>query len=102
MKPRALLYPLAAFVLASCANDFEKQSHISKLRILAVKAEPAELIIQQGQPPPKTLLSALAVDPTGGIIHLRWALCTVQQAVPDPATDCPGTQGIDLFSPFGS
>ena len=88
--------------LAACAPDFEKQSHLSKLRILAAQAEPAELIIEQGQPPPKTTLTALAVDPQTGLIQLRWALCTVQGAVPSPTLDCPGTQGIDLFSPFGA
>jgi hypothetical protein len=91
-----LLLLCAAILGAGCANDFEKQSHISKLRVLAVQADPAELIIDTTQPPPKTLLTALAVDPSGAVIELRWAVCTVLDAVPDPAIDCPGAQGIDF------
>ncbi len=101
MRHLLRLLLLAFSVLAACANDFEKQSHISKLRILAVRADPAELIIEPGQQPPKTVLSALAVEPSGALITLQWALCTVQGVVPSPALDCPGTQGIDLFAPDG-
>jgi hypothetical protein len=80
-----------------CASDFEKQSHISKLRILAVKAEPAELIADKAADPPQTTLTALAVDPSGATIEVRWALCTAQ-GVPSPSIDCPGAQGLDLLA----
>jgi hypothetical protein len=84
--------------LAACADDFEKQSHISKLRVLAVQAEPAEIIVDMAaQLPSVTLkLRALAVDPRGAPIEVRWALCTVQDSVPSPSLDCPGSQGFDL------
>ena len=89
-------------LLLACSNTFEKQSRISKLRILGVRAEPAELLIEEGKPPPRTTLTALAVDPSGATIQLRWALCTVQGAVPSPSIQCPGSDGIDLFSTNGS
>ena len=89
---------IAAGLLAACSSDLEKQSQIVKLRVLAVQAEPAELIFASGQPPPKTTLTALAVEPANAPIAMQYALCTVQDAVPSPMLDCPGTQGIPLPS----
>ena len=100
--PRRLLrhllraFALCAALALSCAEDFEKQSFISKLRVLAVQFEPAELIADPNAEPPKTRMTALAVDPAGNPVGLRWALCTVQDPVPSPSIDCPGTQGFDL------
>lgn len=93
---RPLLFALTATIANGCADDFERQSRISKLRALAVQAEPAELIADPNQPPPKTALTAFAVEPGGAPVMVRWALCTVQAAVPSPDLDCPGAQGIDF------
>lgn len=93
---RPLLFALTAAIANGCADDFEKQSRISKLRVLAVQAEPAELIADPNQPPPKTSLTAFAVEPGGAPVTVRWALCTVQAAVPSPDLDCPGAQGVDF------
>jgi hypothetical protein len=87
---------MAALLLPGCPGDFEKQSEVVKLRVLAVQAEPAELIVEPGQPLPRTTLTALAVEPSGAPIAMEYALCTVQQAVPPPDVDCPGTEGIPL------
>jgi hypothetical protein len=81
---------------AACANDLEKQSEVVKLRVLAVRADPADLVVSPGQPPPRTTFTALAVDPSGAPISMRFALCTDQSATPSPTLDCPGTQGLDL------
>jgi hypothetical protein len=94
---RRALFLLAA-LLSGCADDFEKQSRISKLRILAVQAEPAELIADPNGPPPATSFTALAADPDGGVAQLTWALCSVQGTIPPPTLDCPGAQGFDLPS----
>ncbi|MFL5362894.1 MAG: hypothetical protein ACJ78U_18170 [Myxococcales bacterium] len=101
--PRCALRPLAlvALACAACSNDLEKQSEIVKLRVLAVSAEPADLVVSQGQPPPRTTLTALAVEPSGAPVTMRFALCTEQSATPAPDLDCPGAQGIDL-PPSGS
>jgi hypothetical protein len=89
----------AAALLAGCPGDLEKQSEIVKLRVLAVQAEPAELIVDPAASSlPKTTLTALAVEPSGAPIAIDYALCTVQQEVPPPDVDCPGTQGIPLAS----
>ncbi|MFL5308888.1 MAG: hypothetical protein ACJ79H_00405 [Myxococcales bacterium] len=87
---------MAALILPGCPGDFEKQSEIVKLRVLAVQAEPAELIVEPGQPLPRTTLTALAVEPSDAPVAMEYALCTVQEAVPPPDVDCPGTQGIPL------
>jgi hypothetical protein len=71
-----LLLPCALF-LCGCPENLEKQSEIVKLRVLAVQAEPAELIVDPAQPLPRATLTALAVEPP-------------------PTIDCPGTQGIPL------
>ena len=87
---------LAGLLLPGCPGDLEKQSEIVKLRVLAVQAEPAELIVDPAQPPPRTTLTALAVEPSGAPIAMEYALCTVQEEPPPPDVDCPGTQGIPL------
>ena len=86
----------AALLLPGCPGDLEKQSEIVKLRVLAVQAEPAELIVDPSQPLPRTTFTALAVEPGGAPIAMEYALCTVQEQVPPPSVDCPGTQGIPL------
>ncbi|HYV67797.1 MAG TPA: hypothetical protein VE964_16240, partial [Myxococcales bacterium] len=81
-KDAALWAVLAGTLLAGCPENLEKQSQIVKLRVLAVEAEPAELIVDPAQPPPRTTLTALAVEPSGAPIAMEYALCTVQEAVP--------------------
>ena len=98
LLPRVGCIALAA-LLAACPDDLEKQSEVVKLRVLAVQAEPAELIIDLSKNAfPQTTLTALAVEPSGAPVAMEYALCTVQQQVPPPDVDCPGTQGIPLAS----
>lgn len=89
----------AALLLTGCPGDFEKQSEIVKLRVLAVQAEPAEVIFDLSRgSSPSTTFTALAVEPSGAPVAVEYALCTVQDPVPPPDIDCPGRQGIDLPS----
>ncbi|MCA1825423.1 MAG: hypothetical protein LC689_00605 [Myxococcales bacterium] len=81
---------------AGCPAGLEAQSHVSKLRVLGIKAEPPELIVQPDAGLPSTTLTALAVDPSGAPISIRFALCTDLSGVPSPTLDCPGSAGIDL------
>ena len=97
-KGAAACAALGAAMLLGCPGDLEKQSEVVKLRVLAVQAEPAELIVDPAQPLPRTTLTALAVEPSGAPIAMEYALCTAQEAVPPPDVDCPGTQGIPLPS----
>lgn len=82
-------------LLAACPSGLEEQSHVSKLRVLAVRADPAELVYGGGTLP-ATALKALAVTPDGGADEVRYALCTQITGAPSPTLPCPGDAGIDL------
>ena len=85
------------FVLlaAACGPKFEKQSHVSKLRVLAVRADPPEVVLVPGQPMPPVNLTALAVGREGEPVQMRWALCDAV-GLPAADLDCPGQAGLDL------
>ena len=92
----AALLGLAAVALA-CSNNFELQSEIRKLRVLAVSAEPAELILQPDAGAyPATTFTALAVEPHGEPVTMEFSLCLVQGALPAADLGCPGDAGIPL------
>jgi hypothetical protein len=92
MRAAAIL----ALACAACATDLEKQSEVVKLRVLALRADPAELVVSDGGLPPRTTFTALAVEPSGAPTSVRYALCTDQNPTPSPTLDCPGAQGVDL------
>jgi hypothetical protein len=92
---RAALFLFSA-LLAGCPSNLEQQSHVSKLRVLAVRADPAELILDPDGGLPATTLTALAVQADGGPISVRFALCTEISLAPSPTLACPGEAGIDL------
>jgi len=89
---------LLALACAACATDLEKQSEVVKLRVLAVRADPAELVVSDGGIPPRATFTALAVEPSGAAAAVRFALCTDQDPAPSTTLDCPGRQGVDLPS----
>jgi hypothetical protein len=92
-----LCFLAAAALLAGCANDFEPQSQVRKLRVLAVAAEPAELIVQPDAGAlPATTLTALAVEPNGAQVAIGFSLCTAQGQLPAPDLACPGDAGLPL------
>ncbi len=94
---RALTLAAAAgFFLSGCPDGLERQSHVTKLRVLAVRAEPPVLVLQPDAGLPHTLLTALAVEPSGAPIALRYALCKFLGTAPSAQLDCPGDAGIDL------
>ena len=92
---RALLAAVALFA-AGCPAGLEPQTHVSKLRVLGVRADPAELIVDADAGLPAATLTALAVDPSGAPISMRFALCADLSGVPSPTLPCPGAAGIDL------
>jgi hypothetical protein len=94
---RAALLAIA-LLAAGCPGGLEEQQHISKLRVLGVRADPAELILDADAGLPAAALTALAVDPSDAGITVRYALCTDLSGVPAPTLDCPGDAGIDLPS----
>lgn len=92
MRRAALLLLLCA----ACPSGLEEQSHISKLRVLGVHADPVELLLTPDAGLPATTLSAIAASPDGGAPTVKFALCTQISSAPDPSLDCPGDAGIDL------
>jgi len=85
-----------ALLCTACPAGLEAQSHVSKLRVLGVRADPPELILQADAGLPATTLTALAVTPDGEAESVQFALCTLLTSAPDPSLDCPGDAGIDL------
>lgn len=87
---------LLLLLLAACPAGLEEQSHVSKLRVLGVRADPPELILQPDAGLPATTLTALAVTPDGAAQWMQFALCTQLSSAPDPSLPCPGQAGIEL------
>src|SRR5204862_4555050 len=87
---------LLALLLAGCPSNLEEQSHVSKLRVLAVQADPPELVLGPDAGLPATTLTALAVEPTGAGISLLFALCLEITSAPSATLPCPGNAGLEL------
>jgi hypothetical protein len=98
---RAALLAAAALVLAGCPSNLEEQSRVSKLRVLAVRADPSELVLPSDGGLPATTLTALAVEPSDAAISLQFALCKEIGGTPSVTLPCPGDAGIEL-PPVGS
>jgi hypothetical protein len=91
----SLFVPLALLVSA-CGTDFELQSEIRRVRVLAVRAEPAELLVDPAlstMPPPVTF-SALAVSPDRPVT-VTYALCRATATNPYDGS-CPGNNSVPL------
>jgi hypothetical protein len=69
--------------LAGCSDDFAPYSDLDRLRILAVKADPATPLAGQ-----TATLSALTFAPAGETISLHWTWCPVAAKASD-AYACP-------------
>ncbi|MBN1207049.1 MAG: hypothetical protein JXB05_19345 [Myxococcaceae bacterium] len=95
MRAPALL--CLAAVVAACGPDFELQSEIRRVRVLAIKAEPAELTLDPDAPalPPPVQLSALAVAPDERSVDVALALCRPGN-VYGAEVECPGEDGATL------
>jgi hypothetical protein len=88
----------AAAMLAGCPSNLEEQSHVSKLRVLAVRADPPELVLEPDAGAPAATLTALAVEPGHAGISVQFALCKEITGAPSPTLPCPGDAGIELPS----
>ncbi len=93
---RLHLPAFVALLLAGCAPDFELQSEIRRVRVLAIQAEPAELVVDPDAatlPGPMTF-NALAVTPDARPVTVRYALCRFTGNPYDGR--CPGDNGVAL------
>ena len=96
MRALAKFSGLLFLLFAACQDPLDPQSRVSKLRILAVRADPAELVLDADAGLPQTTLTALAVNPAGAAPTTSYALCKVLTGVPSADLPCPGSAGIDL------
>jgi hypothetical protein len=84
-------------VMAACGPDFELQSEIRRVRVLAIKAEPAELTVDPDNPalPPPIQFTALAVAPDERSVGVALALCRPGNTY-GSELECPGKDGATL------
>jgi hypothetical protein len=94
---RALVSLVLAAAVAACGPTFERQSEIRRVRVLAIKAEPAELVVDPDSPalPPPVVFSTLAVAPEEREVEVTLALCKLGNAYSEQL-DCPGADGATL------
>jgi hypothetical protein len=85
-------------LLLACTNDLERPSQLERVRVLAIRADPAELALDPDglAPPPPVRLSALTFAPDGGTATVSYALCRPGANVYAPDVQCPGADGLAL------
>jgi hypothetical protein len=82
---------------SACSNDLERQSQLERVRVLAIRAAPAELALDpEGMTPPAPVqLTALTFAPDGGTA-VTYALCRPGANVYAQGVECPGADGLTL------
>jgi len=93
---RALPPTLALFLGSACEPSVVSQSEIHSTRVLAVRADPPELVLLPDAGPPAPVhFTSLAVTADGGTPAVTFALCLSGDPY-DPSFQCPGADGITL------
>jgi hypothetical protein len=94
---RRVLPPLAFLAAASaCEPSVIPQSELHTTRVLAIRADPPELLVlpDAGVPPP-VHFTALTFAPDGGTPSVTFALCLTGDPF-NPNFQCPGPDGLTL------
>ncbi|WP_338870908.1 hypothetical protein [Myxococcus stipitatus] len=96
---RARVFIILAALLGAnlgCGPDFELQSEIRRVRVLGIRAEPPELVLNPdtGEMPGPVSFSALAVTPDARPVTVTYALCRLDGNPYDGR--CPGDNGVAL------
>jgi len=88
----------AVWSIAACENDLERQSQLERVRVLGIRADPAELALDPDgvMPPAAVRFTALTFVPDGGTPSLTYALCRPGANVYAPEVQCPGADGLTL------
>jgi hypothetical protein len=94
---RAPVLLCLALAVSACGPTFETQQEIRRVRVLALKAEPAEMVLNPDAPavPPPTQFTALAVAPDERPVDVTLALCRLGNAY-SGELECPGKDGATL------
>jgi hypothetical protein len=94
---RAPVFVCLGLAVAACGTEFELQQEIRRVRVLALKAEPAELTLNPEAPalPPPILFTTLAVAPDERPVDVTLALCRPGN-VYGSELECPGRDGATL------
>ena len=69
---------LPVVAAAACTDDLPSYERIEDMRVLAVRADPPE-VLQDGAAPIDMRFSALVLDPRGGPIEATWSFCPVEE-----------------------
>lgn len=87
---RRLVLWSAVLSLAGCGVVFERSSEVVDLRVLAISAEPPE-IVADGVPPPSVTVRALIVDPRdpARVTEQEWRACTPAPSIGDGGASGP-------------
>jgi hypothetical protein len=94
---RAPVLVCLSLTVTACGLDFELQQEIRRVRVLALKAEPAELTFNPDAPvlPPPILFTTLAVAPDERPVDVSLALCRPGNVYSNEL-ECPGKDGASL------
>ncbi|HYR55304.1 MAG TPA: hypothetical protein VEM39_04250 [Myxococcaceae bacterium] len=92
-----LAVAFAVWFLVACSNDLERQSQLQRVRVLAIRADPAEVVLDPDRaiPPAPVRLTALTFAPDGGPT-VSYAVCRPGANVYAQGVECPGTDGLTL------
>jgi hypothetical protein len=94
---RAPVLVCLSLAVVACTPPFELQQEIRRVRVLALKAEPAELTLNPDAPalPLPILFTPLAVTPDERPVDVALALCRPGNAY-SGELECPGRDGASL------
>lgn len=94
---RAPVLLCLSLAVSACGPTFELQQELRRVRVLAIKAEPAELTLNPDDPslPPPTQFTTLAVAPDEHSVDVALALCRPGNAYSNEL-ECPGKDGATL------
>ena len=90
---RACLIAGAVALGMACGPDLEKQSQLLRVRLLGLRADPPELNVENGIPPPITFTDL--PYPDASQVTFTLALCAPGDYF-SAAFQCPGADGLDL------
>lgn len=75
----SVLAATALVVTSACSQGLERPSEIRDLRVLAIQADPPEVLLD-APGPFEVRFDALVVDPRGGVVDFAWQFCPIESS----------------------